>query len=435
MSTAGTITSPRALKRFHSWGRFPVGAPTAALSDANALSERPTKLILPFGNGRSYGDCCLNAGETILPMRTHNAVRSFDTTTGTLEIEAGATLQEILTFSVASGWFPAVSPGTMYVTVGGAIANDVHGKNHHSQGTFGCHVLSLELLRSDQGLVSCSATENPALFSATIAGLGLTGLIRSAKIQLQPVLGAAMNTEIIPFTSIEHFIELVAEQDQNYPYTAGWIDSTSRNYRGILFCASHSIERGNEHPAPRGTLLSIPPLPRCVFPITTKLFNTFYHTAQSIKRRRGREHYQSVLYPLDRVGSWHHLYGSRGFYQFQCVVPKAPLLRKIMDLCRQHAAASALTVIKVFGDRCSPGLISFPRPGITLCLDLPVNANTIKLYHTLEALVREAGGALYPAKDPLMTPATFKAGFPQWESFARLIDPAFSSSFWRRVQG
>ena len=402
--------------------------------------------VLPFGNGRSYGDSCLNTAGTLLDARGLDRFIELDTQAGLLTAETGLTFQQILQHIVPKGWFLPVTPGTQFLTLGGAIANDVHGKNHHVAGTFGRHVKHLELLRSDGSRLTCSETQNSELFAATIGGLGLTGLILSAKIQLIRIDSAFMDVETIPFRGLEAFRTISAES-AGFDYTVAWLDCVSGgdNYaRGLFYRARHSAakagdELGRERSA-RKSKLAIP----FNFPslalngLSIKLFNELYYRSNSKKAEQGglsRDHYQPYFYPLDSIGNWNRIYGSKGFYQCQFVVPsESESLAVILQTIVNSGMGSFLAVLKEFSDLSSPGLLSFPRPGMCLALDFSNRGlKSRTLIENIEKLVVGAGGAVYPAKDRLMSAAAFRTFFPAHEQFARWIDPAFSSDFWRRV--
>jgi FAD/FMN-containing dehydrogenase len=403
-----------------SWGRYPparhVAEKPIAWRDEALPPERP---LLAYGQGRSYGDACLNDGGALVTTAALDRFISFEG--GVVRCEAGVTLGEILALAVPRGWFLPVLPGTQHVSVGGAIANDIHGKNHHRAGTFGQHVLRLELSRSD-GRVECAPGDE--LFAATVGGLGLTGLITWAEIQLAPVPGPAIRVEAVPFGALDEFFALSDESDAKHEYTVAWVHVLRS--RGIFLRGDHVEGKAR---APRRRL-SVPFDVPLVIDLTAELFNEAYYAAQRLGRRTRTEHYQKYFFPLDGVGQWNRLYGKSGFLQFQCVVPTREALAALL----KEAPPSPITVLKKFGERRSPGMLSFPRPGYTLSLDLPNRgAETYALYIRLEHIAVEAGGALYPAKDARMSPRSFARSFPRREEFERHIDPAFSSSFWRRV--
>ncbi|HEY0838654.1 MAG TPA: FAD-binding oxidoreductase [Vulgatibacter sp.] len=427
---------------FESWGRYP-----KATQDARAIQWRTDPFptvegkVLPYGLGRSYGDSCLNDGGTLLAARSLGRLISFDPSTGVLRCEAGVTMAEILDLAVPQGWFPPVTPGTKFVTVGGAIANDVHGKNHFADGTFGCWVRSFELLRSGGERLVCAPDENAALYAATIGGLGLTGLVTWAEIQLKRIHNPFIEAQTIRFGGLEEFHEINAESERDYLYTVAWIDilAKGRNLgRGIYFRGNHAAPIPDGLPALRRPLKLAVPLDAPGFvlnPLTVRAFNFAIYRKQLRKVKSGLTTIDPFFYPLDSVHRWNRIYGRRGFLQWQCVVPMGSgAIEPILSEIARSKEGSFLVVLKTFGPRASPGLLSFPRPGITLALDFRNRGEvTFSLLDRLDRIVRESGGAIYPAKDARMSGETFRRSFPRLGEFETFVDPAFSSSFWRRV--
>ena len=423
-----------------SWGRYP-----QARQGIEPLRWRDAPLpqvqgsVLAWGNGRSYGDVCLNDGGTLLATRGLNRYIAFDPASGVLRCEAGMLFADILDFAVPQGWFLPVTPGTRFVTVGGAIANDVHGKNHHRAGTFGEHVLRFELLRSDGTRHECSPTQNADLYTTTIGGLGLTGVIVWAEFRLQRIAGPWMAQETRRFGSLAEFFALSAQAERDYAYTVAWVDCAARGSqfgRGVFYRANHAPANCSVT-APRQRRLAVPFTPpfSLINTVSLRTFNELYF-------RRAREghalvHYEPYFYPLDAIGEWNRIYGRRGFLQYQCVVPPATAPAAIGELLERIAASgsgSFLAVLKVFADRPPAGILSFARAGTTLALDFPnAGAATFSLLDRLDDIVAAAGGAVYPAKDARMSGAHFCRYFPRWQSMLAQIDPKFSSGFWRRV--
>lgn len=414
-----------------------------------AAAAAESASVLAFGKGRSYGDSCLNGGGALIDMSRLDRVMRFDRDAGVLEAEAGLTLAEILRVlagpdGAGTGWFPPVTPGTKFVTLGGAVANDVHGKNHHTAGCFGNHVESLRLLRSDGSLLTCSPTENVDLFRATIGGLGLTGLIVSVALRLKRVPGLWMETQDVRYRSLDDFFTLNDETSDDWEYTVAWLDclaSGAELGRGV-FSRSRHVAGGNDKGGVAAAFeprLSMP----VDFPgaalnnLSVRAFNALYWRKASFTPVVRPSHFDPVFYPLDAIGRWNRMYGRRGFYQYQCVTPHAVAKDAVREMLAAVAAAgqgSFLAVLKTLGDVPSPGMLSFPMPGVTLALDFPnKGASTHRLLDRLDAITAAAGGRLYPAKDGRMSPGCFLAGYPQWETFSRFIDPKFSSSFRRRV--
>jgi FAD/FMN-containing dehydrogenase len=412
-----------------SWGRYPppkhaAQAPVVWRSDA--LRGAPP--LLAYGRGRSYGDCCLNDGGTLLPTAGLDRFIAFDTANGILRCEAGVTLGEILALAVPRGFFLPVVPGTKHVSVGGAIANDIHGKNHHRAGTFGRHVRRLELVRSD-GRVECGPGD--ALFAATVAGLGLTGLISWAELQLRPVPGGRIRVETVPFDRLEEFARLSAESDARFEYTVAWIDSLSTG-RGLFFRGDHAPGDSDASPMRLAVPVDFPS--GVLNGLTVRAFNAAYFAKNRLLAGERETSFDPFFFPLDGVGHWNRIYGRRGFLQFQCVVPELPAIAALLAEVGRSGEGSFLSVLKSFGPLQSPGMLSFPRPGLTLALDFANRGEpTFALLDRLEALVREAGGALYPAKDARMSKEMFASSYPRRAEFERHRDPSFSSSLWRRV--
>ncbi len=429
---------------FESWGRYPT-----LRSDVVPLywtedfppREVPEKPILPVGMGRSYGDVCLLDGGTLYHTTGLDKLLYFEPETGVLRCEAGVTLAEILEFAVPRGYFLPVTPGTKYVTVGGAIANDIHGKNHHLAGTFGNHVLAIELVRSNGARFICTPSHNADWFAATVGGLGLTGLITWAEIQLRPIASRKIQYQGTKFVGIDEFVAL-SQAGSKAEYTVAWIDCVAKgkNFaRGIFMQGDHS--KVAEPPLPtKAPWLSVPvDFPEIALNrLSVGIFNTLYYNKQLTKKKTGLVDYEPFFYPLDSVLRWNRIYGKQGLLQFQCVIPweqgHQQGIVRILKAITASGLASFLAVIKVFGDVRSPGRLSFPMPGITLALDFPIRREvSFDLLDRLANITLEHGGRMYPAKDARMTAAQFQAFYPQWEDFSRYIDPRMSSAFWKRV--
>lgn len=402
------------------------------LRAAVAGLQRPA---LVFGMGRSYGDVCLNADADLIDLTGCDRIVEADWTTGVVRVQAGIVLADLLRVIVPRGWFLPVTPGTKFVTIGGAVANDVHGKNHHRGGTFGRYVRSLLLHRSDRSPLRCSPSENPEVYAATIGGLGLTGAIEWVDLQLKQVPGPMIDVETIPFSGLQRFSELSDASDQEFEYTVAWVDCFSPDVRGVFFRGNHTDAATKQH-AERDTAMPFVAPEWFLSHATVRAFNSAYYRAQSLKARRTMTHYDPFFYPLDSVRDWNLIYGERGFLQHQCVVPsdRLDIIEALLAAIARSRAGSFLTVLKKFGTVGSPGILSFPRPGLTLTLDFPFRGDaTLKLMSELDEVVQHAGGAVYPAKDARMSSAMFQHSFPGWREFRRYVDPKFSSSFWRRV--
>jgi FAD/FMN-containing dehydrogenase len=429
---------------FESWGRYPTLqsdlVPLYWPTDFPPKELPPTKM-LPVGAGRSYGDVCLLDRGTLFPTRGLDKLLHFDQQTGVLRCEAGITLAEILEFAVPRGFFLPVSPGTKFVTIGGAIANDIHGKNHHVAGTFGRHVVRFELVRSDGSRFMCGPARNADWFAATVGGLGLTGLISWAEIRLRPIVSRKIRYQGIKFVGIDEFVAL-SEASTKVEYTVAWIDCVASGKefaRGIFMEGDHSAAPEAWAPI-KARRLSIP----IDFPdvalnrLSVGIFNSLYYRKQFGKRKTGLIDYEPFFYPLDGILHWNKIYGRKGMLQFQCVIPwetgQQEGIVRILKAITASGLASFLAVIKVFGDVPSPGMLTFPKPGITLALDFPIRHEvTFDLFDRLGKITLEHRGKLYPAKDARMTAAQFRAFYPEWEAFSSYIDPRFSSAFWQRV--
>lgn len=431
-----------------SWGRLAAPEQTAArprhrdeLAGLLKAAQDAGTPVLARGLGRSYGDVAQNGGGAVIVTTRLDRFIAFDAEAGQLTAEAGASLAEVMKLTVPYGWVPPVLPGTRYVTLGGALANDVHGKNHHRAGTFGGHVRRFGLMRSDRGLVEVTPETEPELFAATIGGLGLTGLVTDVTIDLQPIKGAYMDQETVPMGGLHDFFALAAEKTAVHEHTVAWVDCTATGDavgRGLFTSADWPTSRGllnppGDHPV---AALPIDAPGLALNSMTLKAFNALNRRLHA-KSQRKRVHFGASLFPLDAIGDWNRLYGARGFYQHQSVVPMADAPDAIGEMLAAIAKSkqgSMLAVLKTFGDLASPGGMSFPMPGATLALDFAnKGAATLKLLEHLDAIAAEAGGRVYPAKDARMSGALFRQGYPGWARVLAAADPAFASDFQRRV--
>lgn len=394
--------------------------------------------MLAVGNGRSYGDSCINENQATFSTRRLDRLISFDREQGLLHCEAGLLFKEILQIIVPRGWYLPVVPGTQFVTLGGAIANDIHGKNHIGQGSFGCHIAELTLLRSDGQRLICSAKNHVDLFCATIGGLGLTGLIVAAKIRLLPIASNSIQAEVLPFTRLREYLQL-ARESSLWPYTVAWVDcSRSKNVGRGLFTRGKFTNSSQVSKARTPRHLGIPfQLPfSLVNRSSVAVFNKLYHARESRKRQQLLWH-EKFFFPLDGVSDWNRIYGPKGFYQYQFVVPlqdAEDIIMQVIHKVADSGSGSFLAVLKDFGAIESPGMLSFPYEGLTLAVDVPNRGPaTLDLLGSLDELVTAGNGRIYPAKDARMPADMFKSQYPQWTEFEKLRDPNFSSSFWRRV--
>lgn len=430
--------------QFQSWGRYPrLQADVVPLhwtTDFPLVRGRSGP-YLAVGLGRSYGDVCLLEHGTLLQTAGMDRLLHFDAGTGVLRCEAGASLQAILEFAVPRGYFLPVTPGTKFVTVGGAIANDIHGKNHHVGGSFGRHVLRFELVRSDGSRFVCSPVENPEWFAATIGGMGLTGLIAWAEIRLRPIVSRMIQYRGEKFHGLDEFFALA--ESATSEYTVAWIDcvATGRNFaRGIFMQGDHATAPGPLHRSRERKLVFPFDLPEFALNrYSMGTFNTLYFHKQMGKQKVGPVDYEPFFYPLDAVLHWNRMYGRHGLVQFQNVLPPESGregMNEILKAITRSGLASFLAVIKFFGAVPSAGMMSFPMPGVMLALDFPIRRDvTFDLMERLAQITLEHGGRLYSAKDGRMTPEQFQTFYPQWREFERYIDPGFDSAFWQRVTG
>ena len=431
----------------YSWGRYPNAPQTGHASHwRSELAAQLDSIVreqgstLPFGNGRSYGDSCLAASSHVVQMSSLNRFIKADWENGLILAEAGVTLAEILAIAVPQGWFLSVTPGTQFATLGGAIANDVHGKNHHLRGTFGSHVLRFGLLRHGQDALTCSPSENVALFAATIGGLGLTGLIEWAEIRLIPIRSSQIDSTMVRFGGLSEFFALSAELDHQHEYSVAWIDCLAKGSntgRGVFIVGDHARYGQQElDQRPKLRVPLTPPL-SLINNLSLRAFNEAYWRVHPAQRTRQRDSYEPFFYPLDRILHWNRIYGRKGFQQYQCVIPDAVAevaMRELLGAIADSGQGSFLAVLKRCGDIASPGLLSFPLLGTSLALDFPQKVDLDReLFPRLDAIVREAGGRLYPAKDAHMTGGDFRQAYPAWEQLESLRDPALNSLFWKRV--
>ena len=431
-----------------SWGHYPdfPQVPVACHwgRDLQGILQRTCAQhgsTLAYGAGLSYGDSCLAASDHVIHTRRLDRFLSADWDSGVLAAECGVTLEDILAVAVPRGWFLPVTPGTKYVTLGGAIANDVHGKNHHRRGTFGCHIRRFGLLRSDTGRMTCSANENSGLFGATIGGLGLTGIIEWAEIQLVPIGSSQIHSVTQRFDDLDEFFSLSEELDERHEFCVSWIDCLARGKgagRGVYMAGDFTKEGPLAVEDKRKLTVPFTPPVSLVSGLSLRAFNTLYWHKASASRQHSTVGYGSFFYPLDALLKWNRIYGPRGFQQYQALIPEAQARAGIGELLKAIAdsgTGSFLAVLKRCGRVRSPGLLSFPQPGTTLALDFPQNQRlSWALFPRLDAIVREAGGRLYPAKDAHWGGEDFRRCYPEWKQVEAVRDPALLSRFWKRVR-
>lgn len=430
------------MSEFVSWGHYPK-VDQIGLAHNSRLADLPIvdNSFLPFGCGRSYGDSCLNAQGVVLSSKSLNHFITFDEATGVLEAEAGVTLNEIIQLALPKGWFLPVTPGTSFVTLAGAVANDVHGKNHHHSGSFGNHVLSFELLRSDGTRLQCSDSENQQWFYATIGGLGLTGFITKVVIQLKAVSSVQMDSETIKYEHLQDFFTL-SEDSSEFEYTVAWLDCSAKGSklgRGLFNRANHVQGDGGEVELLNNRKLSVPITPpiSCINQLSVKAFNQLYYHRQQAKLVKEQQYFDGFFYPLDGILHWNRLYGKKGFVQYQCLIPNdnaQEAIKALLECISYSGQGSFLVVLKMMGDIASKGLLSFSQAGATLAIDFPfLGQKTLALMGQLDAIVIAAKGRLYPAKDARMSKEFFQQAYPNWCKLEDLRDPNIQSDFWRRV--
>jgi decaprenylphospho-beta-D-ribofuranose 2-oxidase len=429
------------------WGRIFLPGHESRSEDLELASREAT---LFRGLGRSYGDASLPAPSrrevtsTILADR----IRFFGRETGSLRAEAGLALHELNRLFLARGWFTPVTPGTQFVTLGGMVAADVHGKNHHVDGCFGRHVTGLRMRVADGRIVECSREENRDLFHATLGGMGLTGHILEVEFRMRRVPSPWIFGESEPVRDIDHYVAALKDAAKEWPYTVGWLDCLSRGPdlgRGILFRGrfANPDEAPREAPRPkrRTRVPFVCPAWFLSEPIV-RAFNEINLAAHGESTRRGIVHPEEFFYPLDKVLEWNRLYGPRGFTQYQCVLPEAAGLaaaRRFLTLLTSRGGASFLCVIKDCGPE-GEGLISFPMRGISIALDIAVRDETPALVAALNELVIAEGGRIYLAKDQFTSPEHFRRMEPRLDRFLevrRKWDPRlrFRSALSVRVFG
>ena len=436
------------------WGRYPVlDCRMERLREPDALAGLldHNDTLIARGNGRSYGDAALNPDLT-LSMLAMDRMQAFDEETGLLTCEAGVLLSDILDTFVPRGWFPPTAPGTKFVTVGGMIAADVHGKNHHREGSFGAHVESLTVVTADGEPRRCSRAEHTNLFRATIGGMGLTGVILSASFRLKPVETAFVMAETVAARDLDETMA-VFETSRNWPHCVAWIDCLARGAKSgrSLVTRGEFMARGALpgrlagdplRPASAGRLTVPADAPPVLLnPASVRLFNALHYRLGRMRGEARPIHFEPFFFPLDRIGEWNRLYGRRGFVQYQCVLPKAESPAGIAALLERVAATgrgSFLATLKLLGPG-GEGLLSFPMEGYTLALDFPMRPDTLSLLDDLDALTHRHGGRVYLAKDARCAPERIAQGYPRRDAFeaaragAAGTPPGFSSALSRRL--
>lgn len=429
------------------WGGTP-SSPNLLIRPERAADLRPYgDSIIARGQGRSYGDAATNSAGHVLLTERLDRVIHMDEDAGVITAEAGATLDDILQAIVPRGWFIPVTPGTKFCSLGGCLAADVHGKNHHKVGTFSNFVTHFRLIDASNQVHDVEPGDD--LFNATAGGMGLTGIIDTVSLKLLPIKSTYMAERRVAARSLSEVFSLLADPVWDDEYSVAWIDTLAegdRVGRGVLMVGHHADEaelplsiqnRNRVHNDPGPSVPKFFPS-WLLSPFSIKAFNNWYYWNQG-RRRECFTHYDSYFYPLDRLRNWNRMYGKAGFVQYQFVVgtEAAKAIELVLNRISNAKAASFLAVLKKFGEQ-GPGWLSFPKPGFTLSLDLPNRPGLNALLTELDAIVTDHNGRLYFAKDSHMSPATAAQGYPkleQFREFKRQIDPEnrFTSDLARRI--
>jgi FAD/FMN-containing dehydrogenase len=407
---------PNFIQKVTNWGNFPI-------VEKEMKSEDSFKKIKDFilthneviarGNGRCYGDASL--GENIFSTKRLNKFISFDRLNGIIECESGVLLSEVLEISVPQGYFLYVTPGTKFVSVGGAIASDVHGKNHHAEGCFSEYVIEFKLMIENGEIIICSRQENSEKFWATIGGMGLTGIILSAKFKLKNIESAYIRQESIKAENLDEIFRLF-DESESWTYNVAWIDCLQKGKnigQSILMRGEHAFQ--HELPQkfrekPLRLKKKFEPTVPFYFPgfvlnkLTVKIFNLLYFKKQAKKEVKSIVDYETFFYPLDVVNDWNKIYGKSGFIQYQMVIPKEKGkegMKKILETIARSGNGSFLAVLKLFGKNNPEAYNSFPMEGYTLALDFRVNSKLQALIGQLDTIVQEFGGRIYLTKDSM----------------------------------
>lgn len=402
------------------------------------------------GLGRSYGDAAINTGGRVLGLRRLDRYLGFDEATGTLTCEAGVTLEQIIRDFAPRGFFPSITPGTKFVTVGGCIANDVHGKAHHLQGCFSACVDAMTVLLASGEVVTTSRTELPELFWATFGGMGLLGVILTATIRLRRIETTYFRQKSIPTNDLESMLAAMDEHDRLFPYSVAVLDvfaTGARLGRGVLTVGDHAAS-GELPPKLAASPLRVPGTPKVTVPfefpeltlnrLSVRVLSAVIQRVQA--RGAPFVDYEKFFYPLDSIAHWNRAYGRRGFTQYQFVIPPYDALgrmREILTAIFSSGELPFLNVLKRFGEE-SGGLLSFPREGYTFAIDFPIRRGTVALLKRLDAMILDAGGRIYLGKDSYVDAATFRAMYPaidRWLEVKAEYDPhgVFTSDLGRRV--
>lgn len=411
---------PNFIQKVTNWGNYPiVEKPIKSEDSLDKIKElvKQKNEIIARGNGRCYGDASLS--EYIFSTQRLNKFISFDRLNGVIECESGVLLSDILEVIVPQGYFLYVTPGTKYITIGGAIASDVHGKNHHAEGCFSDWLIELSLLNEKGEVLNCSREENSELFWATIGGMGLTGIILSAKIKLKNIETAYIRQESIKAENLDEIFALF-DESESWTYNVAWIDCLQKGQnigRSILLRGEHALKAElpkNKQEHSLRLKSKVKPTVPFYFPnfilnsLTVKIFNWLYYLKQPKKQVNNFVDYETFFYPLDVINDWNKIYGTSGFIQYQMVIPKErgkEGMKKILQTIANSGNGSFLAVLKLFGKNNPEAYNSFPMEGYTLALDFKVNRKLKKLVEQLDNIVEEYGGRIYLTKDSMSKPS------------------------------
>jgi decaprenylphospho-beta-D-ribofuranose 2-oxidase len=414
------------------WGRISGGAMTACRPErVSELRERVREGPadggrIAYGAGRAYGDAALNSQGRVILTRRLNRMLAFDGDSGLLEAEPGVTFNDLLAVFLPRGWLVPATPGTAFATLGGAVANDIHGKNHDRVGSFGDHLTWIDLMLPSGEIVRTTDSERPELFRASIAGLGLTGVIVGIGLRLMRVPSSAVRVRERRCGDLDAFLAALAEARQRATYSVGWIDGLAKGRelgRGLLEEAEPATEAVTDTPQ-RARRVPMDAPGSLLNPITIGLFNAAYYRRVPVGGRERIVPYRRFLYPLDAISDWNRIYGRGGFFQFQCVLPDASAPRGIRLLLEEIAGsgrASFLAVLKTLGAE-GRGYLSFPMRGYTLALDFPRRGGVEDVLRRLERLTLDHGGRIYLAKDAVLSPEGFRAMYPKLPEFQAVLD-------------
>ncbi|MBS1949084.1 MAG: FAD-binding oxidoreductase [Bacteroidetes bacterium] len=420
-------------KQIANWGNYPAmesDEKTFVFDDQLHKIINETSGFIPRGNGRCYGDASLS--ENTISTLKYDKVLSFDIENGVFECQSGLTLDQVLEVIVPKGWFLPVTPGTKFITVGGAIGSDVHGKNHHVDGSFSNHIVDMDVVLANGDMITCSPTQHADLFEATCGGMGLTGMVTRARFRLKKIESSYIAQKQIKAKNLEEVIRLFDEY-KHYTYSVAWIDCLKKGKhfgRSILILGEHA-KREALNNKQKKEALQLPKKKQITFPfnlpswvlnsVTVKAFNLLYYSKNTKKELNNIVSYEPFFYPLDAILHWNRGYGKKGFVQYQFVLPLEAkqglieILRRISD----KGLGSFLAVLKVFGRQDS--IISFPKEGFTLALDFPVRSGLFEFLDELDKVVLEYGGRLYMSKDARMKPEVMVAGYPELDKFKSIV--------------